>query len=186
MVLGVGRAFAVVITLVAGAVAILFLVKSYSGGSSPLNGIVNPGPAALAGAPAQDLPLKRLDGTPDSLANYRGKIVFMNLWATWCPPCRHEMPALERFSREYQSRGVIVLGVDQGESARVAGTFARSLHISYPILLDENEAYGRAYAAVGLPTTIIISRAGRILRGIDGEMTLPQMRAAVAPALAGK
>lgn len=174
-----------VIAAVAGAVTILFLVRAYSGGGQQ-TGSMNAGPVALAGAPAQSLPLKRLDGSADSLMNYRGKVVFMNLWATWCPPCRHEMPALERFYTEYRSRGVMVLGVDQGESARVAGTFARKLHITYPILLDETEAYGRAYAAIGLPTTIVISRNGRIVKGIDGEMTLPQMRAAVAPALALK
>lgn len=177
------RALIVLIALAACAASIMFVAKFYSGGGPTVDPNVNPGPAALVGAPARSLPLKRLDGKLDSVANYRGKVVFMNLWATWCPPCREEMPALERFYEEYRSRGVVVLGIDQGESARVAGKFTRSLHITYPILLDEAQEYGRAYAVVGLPTTVVISRDGHILKGIDGEMTLPQMRAAIASAL---
>jgi cytochrome c biogenesis protein CcmG/thiol:disulfide interchange protein DsbE len=109
--------------------------------------------------------------------------VFMNLWATWCPPCRHEMPVLQRFYMEYRDRGVIVLGVDQGESPQVAGTYARAHSITYPILIDRDQRYGTAYIAIGLPTTIIVDRNGRIARGVDGEMTAAQMRAYIAPLL---
>jgi len=139
----------------------------------------------LTGAPAQSYLVPRTDGRTDGLANYRGRVVLMNLWATWCPPCQEEMPALERFAREEAGK-VVVLGVDQGESAGVAGAFARAHGVTFPILVDEQQQYGRTYAALGLPTSIVVGRDGKIVRGIDGAMTLAQMRAAVAPALAAR
>lgn len=168
----------------AGAVAaILVVIAFYPGGGPKANLSGNAGPRMLAGAPAQSFEVERTDGVPDGLDRYRGKVVVMNLWATWCPPCREEMPALERLYREYRSQGVVVLGVDQGEAARVAAAYAREHGVTYPILIDEDQQYGRAYSAVGLPTTIVVGRDGHIVKGIDGELTLAQMREAVAPAL---
>lgn len=137
----------------------------------------------LAGAPAQSYPIKRLDGATDSLDRYRGRVVLVNLWASWCAPCRSETPALEQLYREEHAKGLVVLGIDQGESAEAASAFAREMKLTYPILLDEDQRYGRAYSAVGLPTTLVVDRTGHIVRGIDGELTLAQMRDAVAPAL---
>lgn len=137
----------------------------------------------LAGAPAASFPVKALSGAPDSLENYRGKVVLVNLWATWCPPCRAEIPALETLYREYRSKGFVVVGIDQGESAKVAGDFARKYGVTYPVLLDDGQQYGRAYSALGLPTSILVDRSGKIVKGIDGEMTLAQMREVVNPVM---
>ena len=141
------------------------------------------GPATLGGAPAQSFTLARTDGRSDSLGAHRGRVVLMNLWASWCPPCRQEMPDLERFARAYRGR-VDVLGVDEGESASVAARFAQQTGVTFPILVDESQQYGRTYEGLGLPTSVIVARDGRVVRGIDGAMTIEQMRAAVAPALA--
>lgn len=143
------------------------------------------GPATLTGAPAQSFDVRRTDGRVDSLARYRGRVVLLNLWASWCPPCREEMPALETFAKEQHGR-VVVLGADQGESAATAAAFAREHGVTFPILVDEEQQYGRTYAAVGLPTTVVVGRSGHVVRGIDGPLTLAQMRDAVAPALAAK
>jgi thiol-disulfide isomerase/thioredoxin len=161
---------------------VLLLTACYGGGG-PDRTVSGGGPATLAGAPAVSYDLKRVDGTPDSLARHRGSVVVMNLWATWCPPCQAEMPALEKFAQEYKSKGVVVLGIDQGESAATAGAYARARGVTFPILLDEDEQYGGSYKSVGLPTSVIVGRDGHIVAAIDGEMTLAQMRAAVAPAL---
>jgi len=141
------------------------------------------GPAALAGAPAASYDVKRLDGRTDALGRYRGSVVVMNLWATWCPPCRQEMPDLQRLYRENKAKGVVVLGVDQGESAQAAGAFVREHDVTFPILLDADQQYGRSYAAIGLPTTVIVDRSGHVVRGIDGQLSLAQMRDAVGQAL---
>jgi peroxiredoxin len=172
-------------SVVAGALVMsLFLGGCYGGGGPKrtIDGSTG-GPAMLAGAPAVSYDVKRLDGRTDGLDRYRGSVVLMNLWATWCPPCREEMPALQQFSVEARAKGIVVLGVDQGESAQAAGTFAREHGVTFPILLDADQQYGRSYAAIGLPTTVVIDRTGHVVRGIDGPLTLAQMRAAVNTAL---
>jgi len=174
------RVIVVVIALVAVFVTFKFYF-SQSGGPAGMG--LGGGPAFLAGAPAQSYPVLGLDGKTDSLDRYRGHVVLVNLWASWCAPCRSETPALERLYEDERSRGLVVLGIDQGESRDAAAGFASSMKLRYPILLDQDQAYGRAYAAIGLPTSIVVDRNGRIVRGIDGELSLAQMRDAVAPAL---
>jgi peroxiredoxin len=144
------------------------------------------GPRGLAGAPAASFDLPSLGGRVDSLARYRGNVVVMNLWATWCAPCNDEMPDLQRFWLSERGKGVVVLGVDQGESVPAVKAFVQRYHVTFPILLDDAQQYGRAYAAVGLPTTVVVDRSGHVTAGIDGILTLAQMRAAVAPALAAQ
>jgi peroxiredoxin len=165
----------------------MFLTGCYGGGGTRRtfdSGAA--GPRGLAGAPAVSFDIPALHGRSDSLAAYRGKIVVMNLWATWCPPCKDEMPDLQRFYAAYKSKGVVVLGIDQGESAGIVGAFTKQYGVTFPVLLDDDQQYGRAYAAVGLPTTVIVDRSGHISAGIDGLLTLAQMRAAIAPALAAR
>jgi len=163
--------------------ACFLLTACYSGGGAKRNFDGGGGPATLGGVPAPSYDLKRLDGRTDSLARYRGSIVVMNLWASWCPPCVSEMPDLQRFAREYAAKGVVVLGVDQGESSSAAATFVHQRGVTFPILLDEEQQYGRAFTAIGLPTTVVIARDGHVVRGIDGQLSLAQMRDAVAPVL---
>jgi peroxiredoxin len=151
----------------------------------PNNGAVAVGPAALAGQLAPSFTVERLGGGTSGLDAYRGRIVVMNLWASWCPPCRAEMPDLQRLYQNYQARNVVVLGVDQGESGSRAGAFATSLGIHYPILIDPNQQYGRVYAALGMPTTIVVNPQGVVVQGFDGALSYDQMVAAIAP-LVGK
>jgi len=124
-----------------------------------------------------------LDGAATSPAAYHGRVVLINLWATWCPPCRAEMPDLQRLYARYGSLGFVVLGIDQGESATRAGAFARALGIRYPILLDPMQRYGAAYTAAGLPTTIVLDRAGIVRSAFDGPLSYSQMTAAITPLL---
>jgi thiol-disulfide isomerase/thioredoxin len=168
-----------------GALAALIIIVVVSGyfREKGAAGAFGGGPAMLAGAPAASYPVKRVDGTPDALDRYRGQVVLVNLWATWCTPCREEMPALERLYLRERSHGLVVLGIDQGESAETAAAFARSAGVRYPILVDEEQRYGGAYSAIGLPTSLLVDRQGHILRGIDGQLTYAQMREAVEPAL---
>ncbi len=164
-------------------VSTLFLSACYNAPDAAASG--GGGPSALAGSPAQSFEVRRTDGRMDSLARHRGQIVLVNLWATWCTPCREEMPALQRFARE-QAGKVVVLGIDQGESASAAAAYAKERGVTFPILVDDQQQYGRTYAAIGLPTSVIVDRSGHVVQGIDGQMTIEQMRAAVARALAAR
>jgi len=164
---------------IAGAVIVAVVLTVYfRGGGSAASG-----PAALTGQPAPSFAVPTLSGSTSALDAYRGRIVVMNLWASWCPPCRAEMPDLQHLYQSYKSRNVVVLGVDQGESAQRVGAFAQSLGIHYPILLDQQQQYGRVYAALGLPTTIVVDAHGVVVRGFDGPLSYPQMVAAVTPLL---
>ncbi len=162
-------------------IAIALVVKGYFGGGAVGQG--GAGPALLAGTPAQSYSVQTLGGGTGSLAQYRGHVVLLNLWATWCAPCRSETPALERLYRQDRKRGLIVLGVDQGESAATVAAFARNMNLTYPIFVDQGQRYGGSYAAIGLPTTIIVDRNSKVVRGIDGELSFVQMNEAVEGAL---
>lgn len=142
------------------------------------------GPRGLVGQSAPNLDLRDDRGKAVSLERYRGSIVVMNLWASWCPPCRAEMPDLQRLVDLDGRTGVAVVGVNEGESPERARAFADSLRIRFPIWIDASQRYGRLYGALGLPTTVIVDRKGVIVRGFDGALTFDQMRAAVAAARA--
>jgi len=139
------------------------------------------GPQGLAGEAAPVFALRDDRGGAVSLDAYRGRIVVMNLWASWCPPCRAEMPDLQRLANAYADRGIAIVGVNEGESPQRARAFADSLQIRFPIWIDGTQRYGRTYAALGLPTTVILDANGVVLRGFDGPLTFAQMQAAVAP-----
>jgi peroxiredoxin len=143
------------------------------------------GPAASKGQPAPVFPLRDDRGASVSLADYRGKIVVMNLWASWCPPCRAEMPDLQRLADYGASRGIAVVGVNEGESEDRARVFAASLRIHYPIWIDASQRYGRMYNALGLPTTVIVDRKGVVARAYDGALTFDQMRKSAIAAATG-
>lgn len=94
------------------------------------------------------------------------------------------MPDLQRLYQHYKSRDVVVLGIDQGESAQAVRMFVRSLGVHYPILLDTQQQYGRVYEAVGLPTSVVISPQGTVIKAFDGALSYDRMVAAVKPVIA--
>ena len=164
-----------VLTAVAIVAVLWILVPLF--GSRPSN---LQGPAGMAGQTAPVFALQDDRGRPVSLAQYRGRVVVMNLWASWCPPCRAEMPDLQRLSQTFAGRGLAIVGVNEGESADRARAFARALHIAFPIWIDDQQRYGRIYGALGLPTTVVVGRDGKVVRGFDGPLAYPQMVSAVS------
>lgn len=163
---------------IVAAIAVAVLLPLFDPGAQRVAG-----PAGLIGRRAPVIPLQDDLGRAVSLDRYRSDVVLVNLWATWCPPCREELPDLQRLYAQDARRGLIVIGVDQGESAERARAFAASLGLRFPIWIDADQSYGRAYDALGFPTTVIIARNGTIVRGFDGALTFQQMRDAVAPLL---
>lgn len=166
---------------IAAAIAILVLTSYFRSGS---RGDAPPaGPAAMIGRQASSFRVLTTGGREQGVSDLHGRVVVLNLWASWCAPCRAEMPDLQRLYATYRSRNVVVLGVDQGESAERARSFARSLGISYPILVDKDQAYGSVYRGLGLPTTVIINADGVVVRGFDGPLSYGQMVSALRPLL---
>jgi cytochrome c biogenesis protein CcmG, thiol:disulfide interchange protein DsbE len=165
------------IVAIALALALFVVFEPFFASQSARSG----GPSSLVGEQAPVFTLRDDSGAPVSLDEYRGRVVLMNLWASWCPPCRAEMPDLQRLASVYERSGIAILGVNEGESPQRARAFAQSLGIRFPIWIDAAQRYGRTYAALGLPTTVILDRRGVVVRGFDGALTFDQMVAAVTP-----
>jgi peroxiredoxin len=128
------------------------------------------GLATLPGKPAADFTLEDLTGEGVSLQQYRGQVVFLNFWATWCIPCRDDMPAMEQLHRRFQPQGLAVLAVNLQETREQVESFFERHRLSFPALLDQSGSVSRAYTVMGLPTTFLISREGTALaRGIGGK-----------------
>jgi peroxiredoxin len=98
------------------------------------------------------------DGKPIRLTDFRGRVVFLNFWATWCVPCRLEMPAMERIYREFKGRGFVVLAVNVQEGPGAVRAFVRELKLTFPVVLDRKGEAAIAYAVRGLPATYLIDR----------------------------
>ncbi|MCD4685951.1 MAG: TlpA family protein disulfide reductase [Anaerolineae bacterium] len=119
-------------------------------------------PAPRTGAPAPAFTAQTLDGSTLALADYRGQVVVLNLWATWCGPCRAEMPALERIHARYADEGVVILGLNQGATEAEVRAFAEEHDLTFPLALDPAEQIGRVYELEAFPTTFFIDRDGVI------------------------
>jgi thiol-disulfide isomerase/thioredoxin len=100
--------------------------------------------------------------------------VLLNVWATWCGPCRREMPALERLAREQTGR-LVVIAVDQGEAPATARDFAKRFGVTFPVAADPEQRLGTQLHLVGMPSSFFIDKKGVIREAIDGEMTYDVM-----------
>jgi len=112
--------------------------------------------------------------TPDDhllrLADYKGKVVFLNFWATWCEPCREEMPGMERLHRAYKDRGLVVLAVSlDSQGASVVNPFVRKLGLTFSVALDPKMAVRERYGVWAVPSTFIIDRAGKRVLFANGS-----------------
>jgi thiol-disulfide isomerase/thioredoxin len=143
------------------------------------SGLAEPVP----GAPAPDFTLKTLDGSQLSLSQFRGQPVLINIWASWCPPCRLEMPELVRAYEAHQSEGFIILAIDLTFQDAIPDVeaFVDEFNMTFPVLLDETgEVTMGLYRLRGLPTSVFVGRDGRIKRVHIGAMTGEQIEAFVA------
>jgi peroxiredoxin len=122
-----------------------------------------------APAVGPDFALPDLSGQAVRLSAYRGQVVLVNLWATWCPPCRDEMPSMERLYRRLKDRGFMLLAVSEDEAGlSVVKPFVEQLAITFPVLLDPQGEVGRKYAVWGYPESFLLDRDGRIVERVVG------------------
>ncbi len=127
-------------------------------------------PAPQAGFLAPDFTLTTLDGETVSLADYRGQAVLLNYWATWCPPCKAEMPAMQRVYETYRARGFVVLAVNATNQDTIGDVeaFVREYGLTFPVLLDSEGRVGALYRINALPTSFFIRPDGIIEEVVIG------------------
>lgn len=133
---------------------------------------------AREGSPAPNFDLQTIDGKDVRLSDFTGKPVLINTWATWCPPCRLEMPGIQAAYEQYQGQGLVVLGIDltvQDNLSQVP-EFIREFKLTFPILLDvTGDVSARLYGLRGLPTSFFIDRSGTLRLIQIGGMTSEQL-----------
>ncbi len=119
--------------------------------------------AALAPAsPAPDFTLRSNEGRNLRLSEQRGRVVMVNFWATWCGPCKVEMPHLNRLYEKYRSAGFVLLGVNVDEDPKQAVALASRLGVTFPVLFDHEKLVSRLYALDSMPSTVLIDRDGKV------------------------
>jgi peroxiredoxin len=125
--------------------------------------------------PAPELTLTDTEGVSRSLADYRGQVVLVNLWATWCPPCKEEMPALQAFYDKYRESGFVIVAINDGDPKADVLQFVKDYELTFPVWLDPTYiATEEAFNTLNLPTSFVIDRSGTIqltwVGGISAEM----------------
>jgi len=130
-------------------------------------------------AMAPDFSRADMAGTAVHLSDYRGKLVLLNFWASWCGPCRDEMPLFSRWQRQYGARGLQVIGVSMDDDAASARKFLKQHPVSYPVVMGDAK-FGESFGGVlGLPATYLINADGRIVARFEGEIDLKNVGARI-------
>jgi len=142
-----------------------------------------------AGMTAPNFTLTGLDGKSVSLSSLRGKIIFLNLWATWCPPCRREMPSIEALYKGFaKDPDFVTLAVSEDTDVKAPAQYVKKNKFDFPVLLDPRNAVGEAYNVGGLPESFVIGRDGRIVAHHVGpyDWANPDIRSALEDLLKSK
>lgn len=155
---------------------------------TPLSKIISkPKPKAAAAPMMPDYKAKNLDGSEFDLKSKKGTVLLVNLWATWCGPCRHEIPELEKIHAKYASQGFAVVGISVDDPAEAVHEFLKETPIHYPIVLDPQGRMAGILDVSVLPTSVIVDRAGRMVWRSAGIVSSsdPEMIKVLEAALKG-
>ena len=118
--------------------------------------------AAPAASPAPDSTLPARDGGTVQLSSLKGQVVMINFWATWCGPCRQEMPLLEQLQAKYEPLGFTLLGVNVETDSAAASAWLKGVPVSFPILFDTKNAVAEQFGVMGMPSSVFVDREGRV------------------------
>jgi peroxiredoxin len=133
---------------------------------------------------APELSLQNINGQSESLADYRGSVVLVNNWATWCPPCKAEMPTLAAYHNKHASEGFTVIAIEAGDPVESVSQFATDYNLKFPVWLDPDGASLRAFGNGTLPNSYVIDRSGTVRYAWTGEVSRDMLEKFVTPLLA--
>lgn len=168
--------------IVVGVLALGYMLWSQAGASGVPGGYESAIPVAVD-YPAPKLSLVDLDGQPVSLVDYAGQVVLVNNWATWCPPCRAEMPILERYYQEHRAQGFVVIGIESGSSAETVLDEVERSQMTFPIWLDPKVKAVAAFNNRSLPNSYVIDGDGRVRLAWTGPISRAMLEQYVTPLL---
>jgi peroxiredoxin len=123
-----------------------------------------PANALDEGQPAPEIKLNDLSGKPVALSSFKGKVVLVDFFASWCAPCRQELPVLEKLSKAHRDEGLVILGVNIDNDLATAGKFLKEVPVSFPVVHDAEKKVAKLYAPPTMPSSYIIDRQGKIHR----------------------
>jgi cytochrome c biogenesis protein CcmG/thiol:disulfide interchange protein DsbE len=166
--------------LIVGVVSLLLLSKRGRIGASESYASVVP---VAVNFPAPDLKLTDIDGNENGIADYRGQVVLINNWATWCPPCRAEMPTLEAYFQDHRQEGFTLIGIEAGDANDDVVEFASQYDLSFPIWLDPQNDSLRGFYNASLPNSYVIDRGGTVVLGWTGAISRELLEVHVTPLL---
>ena len=152
--------------------------KGAGSGSIPAN-------AGTIGSQAPDFELTDLSGKKVRLSDFKGKVVILDFWATWCGPCRMEIPDLVKLQTKYGDKGLTIVGLTVSSPEKDVRSFAQDHGMNYPVLLEADDLTHRYGGVVGIPTTFVVDRQGRITQKFIGMMESRAFEEAIQPLLAG-
>jgi len=121
------------------------------------------------------LPMQQLDGATLRLADYKGKVILVDFWASWCPPCREEIPRFAQWQQQYGGQGLQVIGISMDDDPKDAAKAAAELGINYPVVVGTTEVANQFGGILGLPTNIVIARNGEVVARRPGKADLPAL-----------
>lgn len=133
--------------------------------------------------PAPELALQTVDGKSESLADFRGSVVLVNNWATWCPPCKAEMPSLQKYYAAHQAEGFVLIAVNAGDPQEAVSAFMKDFGLTFHVWLDPKGEALRAFRNGSLPNSYVIDRKGTTRYAWTGEISLDMLEKFVTPVI---
>lgn len=175
--------FALGIVLIGFAVMAMVKPKAATGAGNEDTASNSVVPFAVEYA-APELSLQNLDGKTEALTEYRDKVVLVNNWATWCPPCKAEMPTLVAYHNEHTADGFTVIAVEAGDPADTVSPFVESFNMTFPVWLDPDGESLKAFGNGSLPNSYVIDRTGTVRYAWTGEISKAMLEKYVTPLIA--
>lgn len=166
--------------LIVGALSLLLLSKPEKTAASQSYASVVP---VAVNFPAPDLQLTDIDGNHTAITDYRGQVILVNNWATWCPPCRAEMPTLEAYFQDHRHQAFTLIGIEAGDASDDVAEFAAEYELSFPIWLDPQNDSLRGFYNASLPNSYVVDREGTVVLGWTGAISQEMLENYVTPLL---
>jgi thiol-disulfide isomerase/thioredoxin len=163
------RTFVVILSIFVATIGVSLLLQVRDSLLEKIPGL--PADAPTQGAIAPDFTLETVDGATISLSDYRGQPVVVNFWATWCVPCREEMPLLQEAYETHAEDGLVIVGVNVRESPEAVKKFLQEVGADFPVMIDEDGTVVDRYIVTSLPLTFFIDRDGNLRTLVVGGMT---------------